>query len=478
MGIFRVPRKKISSQPPRTTSDIIRGKEQEIRLKQRDIKVTLSYRDVERALAKKRAYLIGALALLVLLFGMNRLTRTYASIAELSPISCLGGWENPANAKGKPDAESAETESFNAGNSAVLKSGSASELYCGSFAGDIPEETVPKNLSLKFSWVFKEPTQEPIVEISTSTPVEVPTSTPAETPEPETEPAAEPEPTPTSIPEAPSAPEPETEPAAWNFVARTFAAETQEQATEETPAQEIATEVIVPSPENLLEISYTLDGTTWNSLGQINKDNWANAEFVIPNDTIKDWSAVQNIQIGIRSLSSTGDAPTIYLDAMTLSVEYEEIPEEITPTSTEVDPVATSTIEITTSTEDIPLTGLKYLRVPEGTLVRSPITVSFRFEDWVKDMDFVDIFGEHQNYWWVQVDAADKSLTSSCYASSTIETTATFHLPPGDYYGITINSASNLENCEKKYGGQTPFEKPSFGEPGDGGNTRIFTVEQ
>jgi hypothetical protein len=478
MGIFRVPRKKISSRPPQTTSDIIRGKEQEIRLKKRDIEVKVSFsgRSILRALDKRRGLLLGLLSILILVFGINRLTHTYASIAELSPSSCLGGWENPTNATGNPDASSEDPNTFTAGNSAVLRSGSASELYCGSFEGNIPEETVPKALNLHLSWTFKEPSEQPVI-LSTSTLIiEEASSTPTST---EAEPAVLIEEAPAPLPELDvqvpillpePAPQESSEPAAW--ILKAFAAD-----EEPVPAEAEATTtelvVIDPTADDLLEITYTLDGTTWQSLGRVDRNNWQALDLVIRNDTITDWETVKKIQIGIRSLSTTGEAPTIYMDAMTLSVEYEEVTKEAIATST--DPNATSTLEVATSTEATSTIG--YSRMPQGNLISSPITVNFNFENWDRDMDFVDIFGERQNYWWIQVDAENDWISSECYPSSTMNGTATFHLPPGDYYAVSINSASTLENCKIMYGGRTPFEKQAFGEAGDGGNTKIFTVK-
>ncbi len=78
-----------------------------------------------------------------------------AEIADFYPAACLGGWENPQNVQGKPDlGQGAPAEEFNENNSAVLKN-IISEIFCGNFQGEIPENSQSKKVLVKFSWLVK-----------------------------------------------------------------------------------------------------------------------------------------------------------------------------------------------------------------------------------------------------------------------------------------------------------------------------------
>src|SRR4051812_39048161 len=103
MAIFHARKKRMAAKPPRTTSDIIPGKNRIVRLGRRDIKVTFSTRSLGHSLLRFRYYYAGGLLLIALIVTTNLFFRTHASVAEFYPSSCLGGWENPANAADKPD---------------------------------------------------------------------------------------------------------------------------------------------------------------------------------------------------------------------------------------------------------------------------------------------------------------------------------------------------------------------------------------
>jgi len=68
------------------------------------------------------------------------------------PESCLGGWENPQLAQGPAETES--PKDFNRENSAVLSNFFA-EIYCGGFSGEIPENSRPEKVLLKFGLTIK-----------------------------------------------------------------------------------------------------------------------------------------------------------------------------------------------------------------------------------------------------------------------------------------------------------------------------------
>ncbi len=79
-----------------------------------------------------------------------------ANTYNLYSTSCLGGWENTNLAVGKPDV-SPESPLYNEGNSARLSGNAHAQIYCGGFYGDVIENTVPKKISVKFSWAVEYP---------------------------------------------------------------------------------------------------------------------------------------------------------------------------------------------------------------------------------------------------------------------------------------------------------------------------------
>jgi hypothetical protein len=89
--------------------------------------------------------------------------------------------------------------------------------------------------------------------------------------------------------------------------------------------------------KTLFDIHYTLDGQNWNYLGSVNENNWQNLTFDIP---VNNWLDISKIQIKINSLPDTDYY--LYLESMWLEVEYENVSEEISETTT---------TEMTTSTE-------------------------------------------------------------------------------------------------------------------------------
>jgi hypothetical protein len=89
--------------------------------------------------------------------------------------------------------------------------------------------------------------------------------------------------------------------------------------------------------KTLFDIHYTLDGQNWNYLGSVNENNWQNLTFDIP---VNNWLDISKIQIKINSLPDTDYY--LYLESMWIEVEYENVSEEISETTT---------TEMTTSTE-------------------------------------------------------------------------------------------------------------------------------
>jgi hypothetical protein len=72
--------------------------------------------------------------------------------------------------------------------------------------------------------------------------------------------------------------------------------------------------------ENFLDVSYSTDGQTWISIGQVNINNWQQFTVTLP---ISDWNDLQNLQVRIEGIPTTQDpVPPVYLDGMFMEVHY------------------------------------------------------------------------------------------------------------------------------------------------------------
>lgn len=82
----------------------------------------------------------------------------FASTADFYPSSCLGNWQNVANALGKPDVPPGSPPSaWNGANSAFFGTGTA-QIFCGNFSGDADIASLQakpfQNAYLILSWNF------------------------------------------------------------------------------------------------------------------------------------------------------------------------------------------------------------------------------------------------------------------------------------------------------------------------------------
>ncbi len=296
------------------------------------------------------AIIIGALIL-------SSFSTGHASVATFYPQTCLGDWEHAENAQGEPSLpnESSATD-FSLENSART-AGVVSSIYCGSFKGETPENSTPKTFKLTFSWSVEgedapKRTEAQPFDIPREG-VVIPAQTEGETPTLDT---------PTDVPVETSsevvAPESEAPPQEVSFLERLFTVRvlaqeeppqqevSQEPVVEEVP-QEVVQEAVVteevseditPVSESptqdtqpaeeiapsdaFMQVEYTLDGTTWNTLGVVSRSEWRRASFEIP---LQEWENLDKLQIALKTLPTFDAIPTVYLDAMKLDVEYTDM---------------------------------------------------------------------------------------------------------------------------------------------------------
>ncbi len=102
----------------------------------------------------------GVLSFVALIAGLFIYSKwANAGSANLYPGNCLGTWQNPDKAQGRPDSSilegGQESNLITKENSTVFSEGGIKEIYCGSFNGDLSENEIKliKSVNLKFSWL-------------------------------------------------------------------------------------------------------------------------------------------------------------------------------------------------------------------------------------------------------------------------------------------------------------------------------------
>ncbi|MCX6755694.1 MAG: hypothetical protein NT068_04145 [Candidatus Nomurabacteria bacterium] len=387
--------------------------------------VEIHFDRMKELFREHRRAIFGVLTLVISLSILSAFSMGHASVTNFYPTSCLGGWEHPENAQGEPDLpEGSSLESFSISNSARLDKSSGS-IFCGSFKGEVLDNTQPTNFHLSFSWSVDDGSvnhnevkpfenvsntdQQNINTIDTNSNstdtnnssttdtnnnsninlIEVPNnpdnsvnvpsqdSAPAEqapAPDPSLAPAPEsapadnpvsaflynifstkvfaqenttptpaPEPSPTPVVEQSTpdiAPVIVSDPTATSIEAVPVVEPiTLPDAITNTDTTNTTSDINKINQDNLLktelnsdkinqdafaEVEYTLDGTDWKSLGTISRSQWQNASFDIPLDA---WANLDNLQISIKTLPTYDTPAVIYLDAMKMSVEYQDIKE-------------------------------------------------------------------------------------------------------------------------------------------------------
>jgi len=108
-----------------------------------------------RRIKRKKIARISAILIAVVVAIISYSFLVKASKFDFYPTSCLGTWENPENAEGKPSLKpNALNEEFNSSNSAFF-SGGSKQIFCGRFdtRGDKTNKDFKKAI-LKFSWTI------------------------------------------------------------------------------------------------------------------------------------------------------------------------------------------------------------------------------------------------------------------------------------------------------------------------------------
>lgn len=251
------------------------------------------------------------------------------------PEFCLGGWEKPQNASGQTDlGESHQASDFTLENSAYLESGVASQIFCGYFPIE-EREKIPKEVTISFNWVLKNvnsnknnsssgasetpapSVQESIKEVETA--LESPATSESLDSEPKNDQTSQPpEPVlpvensgdaasvetlaPESVsPETPSPVEAGAQSFLDIFAKKVFAQEN-------------------GLGEEFIDVSYSVDGIRWVSVGKVSIGNFRDYTVKIP---INNWEDLKKIQIMLNVIPTVEEKPDIYLDGMSITVDYD-----------------------------------------------------------------------------------------------------------------------------------------------------------
>lgn len=297
-----------------------------------------------------------------------------ANTALFYATQCLGGWENPELAEGKPSLDDgAAGELFTRENAAILKN-TQGVLYCGGFEGEIPKDSIPNKFIFHVSWTIDngEVSHEPVRAVD---PIDaLPVETEVEVIVPEDDAATDEIKSEEEIKKEEekkdeAKPEEKTpEPTAWQrlFGKRVLAQEVAEVKTEvktevqpeikpeikpetkieaagevlpEIPVEEAGVEnpsentddtivILPPSAEpvsqDFMLIEYSFEGKEWYPLTYINPSNWASGSFDMPTN-LATWENADTIQVRFSPTATIDSIPNIYLDAMWIEAEYTPI---------------------------------------------------------------------------------------------------------------------------------------------------------
>lgn len=80
-------------------------------------------------------------------------------------------------------------------------------------------------------------------------------------------------------------------------------------------------EAIVPP---IVEVLYTFDGVTWKSLAKLAAKDINQQPFILPYEVGTTWKNLKSLQIKVQSLQTFDEAPTIYVDAVELQIDYKK----------------------------------------------------------------------------------------------------------------------------------------------------------
>jgi hypothetical protein len=326
-----------------------------------------------------KAFMGSILVVLILILARTLSIAADASAASLIayPKFCLGGWQNPQAASGKTEVSNADISSFTSANSAFLASTVAAQLFCGYFDLDA-KASQPKAVTVTFHWNMVWPTSSnnssapstaassAVTSVTTGTTVSlaaiasstsdlsatttssaatstsdesftsgqgylISTSTGIIVPDTTADAATTTTDTSTDTATDTTAAPADTAPAAAASATASSTTSFLDSLLRLTAlpadAQTLPNDASVTASTNdyavfsnaFLQISYSTDGVRWTTAGKVTVDNWRDYTVTIP---VTSWDDLRNLQLMVNSIPTTADKPDIYLENITLNVDY------------------------------------------------------------------------------------------------------------------------------------------------------------
>ncbi len=294
------------------------------------------------------AFIVLAAAASGVFFGIRGLL-TRAEVQDFFPLTCLGSWQNPSNAQGKPESLAASGTAITAGNASVFDPiEPAAQIFCGAFVPpDFNARGNIKSVGLTLVWDIPDfaatttnadgaagtsPTPTPALETPTGTSAgaiikqfasfftvaladDAASATDARAPDA----GANTIPTSSDTNAAPLPPSlaPTTTPDV-NAASDTNAL------PDKAPLQSAPIPAMPGPDKHFLKVSYSLDGQTWLELASVGQENWQNFTATLP---VASWDDLAKLQVKIEGVpTSLAQIPKVYLDGMFIEAHYEVPP--------------------------------------------------------------------------------------------------------------------------------------------------------
>lgn len=284
-----------------------------------------------RALRVSLAFL-GIIVALAALRALGSGTVAHAATATYYPSFCLGGWENPRRASGNLETGNGQDASrFTKSNSAYLDSDVSAQIFCGYFPVE-ERKNPPVSAAIRIVWNMDTASIATPSDVLPASPADAPSDADSNTRTPDPAPAIPASETPTADP-APA--EPATDTPSMEAPATpqsTPAPESAPTSSASSPLQVIASWIIAHTPQayaqetptistslsDWFDVSYSLDGVRWTSIGRVNAQNWKDFTVRVP---LASWDDLKDVQIMIAALPSLSTRPPVFLDGLELRVE-------------------------------------------------------------------------------------------------------------------------------------------------------------
>lgn len=287
---------------------------------------------------------------------------------DFFPITCLGSWQDPANAQGTPESLAATGTAITSQNASVFDpTAPISQIFCGAFVpSDYQTEGDIKSVGLTLVWnmpslalntsstnSFSPPTSVGTSSVSapgtstvatgtsaraflqpfsfffkvafadstdtvTTTAVSDTSTPPASGAANQTTTVA----TTTTVGTSTTTSPPPSTPTGTPSIAPLNASSSGATSTGVSSSSSSVPSLATPSPDDhFLKVSYSLDGQTWIGLSEVSPSNWQNFTATLP---VKSWDDLKKLQVKIEGIpTSLQQIPKVYLDGMFVEAHYE-----------------------------------------------------------------------------------------------------------------------------------------------------------